>query len=181
MTKGRAAAPPYSGCIIGVSTSMKPRSSSCRRSDAITLARVTKALANVGIRDQIEVALAVARLDVFEAMPLLRHGKQRLREEVEPVDVDAELAGPGAEQIALRADDVAEIEQLPELIILLRHGVLLDVDLELLAVLHQMRESGLAHAAYGLNPAADLYADSRLEFFGGLGRRDPPGFAGWCG
>ena len=59
----------------------------------------------------------------------------------------AELARARAEQVALHADDVADIEQLEELEVALADGVLLDVDLQPLAVLLQVRESGLAHVA----------------------------------
>ena len=69
-------------------------------------------LAHFGIGDQIEVALAVARLHVFQAVPLLGHGEQRLGEELQLLDVHAELAGARAEQIAFHADDVADIDQL---------------------------------------------------------------------
>jgi hypothetical protein len=61
---------------MGVSTSMKPRASSCRRSDEIMRARVTNTLRDSGIRDQIQIALAVARLHVFEAVPFFGHGEQ---------------------------------------------------------------------------------------------------------
>ncbi len=37
-------------------------------------------LADFRIRDQIEITLAIARLDVFQAMPLFGHGEQSLCE-----------------------------------------------------------------------------------------------------
>ncbi len=104
-------------------------------------------LANFRIRDQIQIALAVARLDVFQAMPFLGHREQRLRQEVQPLDMDAQFAGPGAEQVSFDADNIADVEDLIQRVILLRHGVLADIDLQPLAVLLQMREAGLAHAA----------------------------------
>ena len=89
--------------------------SSCRRSEAMMLRARHEDLAHFGIGDQIEIALAVAGLHVFQAVPFLGHGEQRLREEFELLHVDAQFAGAGAEQIAFDADDVAEIEQLEEL------------------------------------------------------------------
>ena len=47
-------------------------------------------------------------------------------------------------------------EQLIELVVLLRDGVLADVDLQSLPALFQVHEAGLAHAADGLDAAADL-------------------------
>ena len=65
--------------------------------------------------------------------------EQRLGEEVELLDVHAELAGAGAEQVALDADDVADVEQLVELEFALGDVILAHVDLEALAVLHQVQ------------------------------------------
>ena len=91
---------------------MKPRSSSCRRKRRDDFGAGDECLAHFRIGDQIQVALAVARLDIFEAVPLLGHGEQDLREEVELLDVDAQLACLGAEEIAVGADDVAEVDEL---------------------------------------------------------------------
>ena len=147
---------------------MKPRASSCRRSEEMMLRARHEDLAHVGIRDQVEIALAVARLHVLQAVPLLRHGKQRLGQELELLRVDAELAGAGAEEIAFHADDVAEIDQLEQRIIALAHRVFLDVDLQPLAVLLQVREARLAHVAQRHHAAGDADADLRRQFLGGL-------------
>src|SRR4029434_1076013 len=88
---------------------------------------------------------------------------------MEPVSVQRQLAGFGSEEVAVCADDVAEVDQLPELEIALAHHVFFDVDLKPFSVLGQMGEARLAHAADGLYPSGDAYADTRLEFFGGLG------------
>jgi hypothetical protein len=124
--------------------------------------------AHFGVRDQIQVALAVARFHVFQAMPFLGHGEQRLREVLQMFDVHAQFAGAGAEQVAFHADDVAQIDQLVDGEIALGKGVLLDVDLQALAILRQMREPGLAHAAQGLHAPGDAHAHRRGQFFRGL-------------
>ena len=74
--------------------------------------------------------------------------------------MDAEFAGAGAEQVAFDADDVADVEQLIERIVALRDRILAYVDLQAFAVLHQVHEAGLAHAANGENAAGE--ADRRL-------------------
>ncbi len=125
-------------------------------------------LAHVGIRDQIEIALAVARLHILQAVPLLGHGEQRLRKELELLGVNAQFAGARAEQIAFHADDVADIEQFEQLVIALAHGVFLDVDLQALAILLQMREAGLAHVPQRHHAPGDAHADLRRQLFGGL-------------
>ena len=78
------------------------------------------------------------------------------------LDVDAELIGPGTEQVAFDADQVAQIEELIERIFLFADRILANVDLELLAILHQMREAGLAHAANGHNAPGDADLDARF-------------------
>ena len=47
----------------------------------------------VGIDDEVEVALAIARLDVGQAVPLLGQRQQALGEEVQPRRPDRQLVG----------------------------------------------------------------------------------------
>src|SRR4051812_30281588 len=58
-----------------------------------------KHLTALRIRDQVEIPLPVARLDIFEAVELLRHVEQRLRQKIELSDVYAQLTGLGSEKI----------------------------------------------------------------------------------
>ena len=148
---------------MGVSTSRKPRDFQLPAQRSDDLRARDEDLADLRVGDQIQIALAVADLHVFQAVPLLGHREQRLRQEIQMFDVDAQLAGPGAEQVALDADDVADIEQLVERKILFADRVLAHIDLQLLAVLHQMRETGLAHAADGHDAAGDAHLDARLQ------------------
>ena len=83
VVNGRAAAPPRSECIIGVSTSRKPRASRNSRMCATSAVRAAEDLAHLGVGDQVEVALAVAGLDVGQAVPLLGQRAQRLGERQE--------------------------------------------------------------------------------------------------
>ena len=70
--------------------------------------------AGVEIGEEVHVALAVAEFDVGEAVIFLRQGEHGLGEEGERLDVDGELAGAGAEEVAGDADVVAHVEQLVE-------------------------------------------------------------------
>src|SRR5436190_12454794 len=82
--------------------------------------------------------------------------------------MDAQLAGPGAEQIPANADVVAEVEQFVELEGVIADRVLLNVNLQTLAVLLQVRETGFAHQANGHDAARHSYVHRRaLEFLGG--------------
>src|SRR2546428_625138 len=67
-------------------------------------------LAHLGIDHQVDVALAVARLDVLQAVPLLGQRAQRLGEELEVLDRHRQLALARPEQLAGDADEVTDIE-----------------------------------------------------------------------
>ena len=112
VTNGRAAAPPAIGCIIGVSTSRNPRSSRKRADAASDPAARAEDAAHVRVDDQVDVALAVAQLDVLEAVPLLGQRAERLGEQPELGRRERELAGPRPERLPADADDVAEVEAL---------------------------------------------------------------------
>jgi hypothetical protein len=57
------------------------------------------------------------------------------------------------------------------LVILLGDCIFFDIDLKLVAVLHQVGKAGLAHAANRVNATGDPYADTVcLEVFAALGR-----------
>ena len=137
-------------------------------------------LAHFGIRDQIEIALAVARLDVLQPVPLLGHGEQRLREELELLRVHAQLAGARAEQVAFHADDVADIDQLEQLVIALADRVLLDVDLQPLAVLLQVREARPCPCAAASSAARRCARAPPARALRPSSRRTPPESPGWC-
>ena len=147
VVKGRAMAPPAIGCIIGVSTSMIAALIEEAADGTQNLRALDEDGAHVGVDEEIEIALAVAQLHVFQAVILLRQREHGLGEEGDGVDVHGQLAGAGAEEIAGDADVVAEIEQLVELEGLLAHGVEAHVDLQALAALLQLRKAGLALGA----------------------------------
>ncbi len=80
----------------------------------------------------------------------------------------AQFARPRSKEVAFGAHDVADLQKLVKREILLRNGVLAHVDLQALAVLGKMRETGLAHLADGENAARDAHWHVRIELFGGL-------------
>src|SRR5262249_6359033 len=73
---------------------------------------------------------------------------------MQPRGPDRELVGAGAEQPSLHADTVAEVEQLVNLEVQLRHRVLPDVDLHPGAAVGQHEEIRLAEGADRQDPAA---------------------------
>ncbi len=84
----------------------------------------------IRIDHQIEVALAIANLDIAQAVPFFRQRQEALGEEVHARGPDRQLVGLSAEQPPFDADPVAEIEQLEQLEVQFRHRVLPDVDLQ---------------------------------------------------
>ena len=62
--------------------------------------RLTKTSRTSGLTNEVDVALAVAQFDVGEAVPFFGQRQKVLGEEGELFDVDAELAGACAEEIA---------------------------------------------------------------------------------
>ena len=96
------------------------------------------------VDDEVYVALAVAEFDVFEAVVLVGQREHGLGEEGEVRDVDGELAGARAEEMAADADVVAEIEELVERETLLADGVKADVNLQALALLLEGGKAGFA-------------------------------------
>jgi hypothetical protein len=125
-------------------------------------------LADLRIGDQIQVTLPVTRFHIFQAVPFLGHGEQCLGQIFEALHVYAQLTGARAEQVAFHADNVAQVEALVDGEIALGDSVLLDVNLEALAVLRQMREARLTHTAQSLHAPGDADVHGRRELFRGL-------------
>jgi hypothetical protein len=67
-------------------------------------------LASVVVGDEVELAMAVARLDVVQAVELVGWWAQALGQQREVLDAQRQLAALGAEREPVDADDVAEIE-----------------------------------------------------------------------
>ena len=138
-------------------------------------------LARIGIDDQIEIALAVAGLDVGQAVPLLGQREEALGQELERRRPDRQLVGLGAEQAALDADEVAEVEQLEHREVALGQRVLPDVDLDLRAAVREDQEVRLAEAANRQDAAGGAGARLLgLELLAGLRRVRLDQRRRWC-
>ena len=159
--------PPVNGVWAPPTRSLIEKAAHCLEN----LCALDEDFADLGVHVHVDVAAAVAQLDVGEAVPLLGQGQQILGEESQLFDVDAELSGAGAEEVALGADEVAEVEQLVESETFFADVVEAHVELEALAVLLDMGEAGLALAADRHQAAGNAHVDVvRLEFLGSLRR-----------
>ena len=101
-------------------------------------------LSRVWIRDEVEVALAVADFDVGQAVPFLRERLHSLRQKRERLDPDRKLSGLRPEERTLDPDEVPQVEVLVDREVPLRDRVLPYIDLEFSRAVAQMGESRLA-------------------------------------
>ena len=120
------------------------------------LAALEQDLAGVFADDHVDVALAVALLDVGEAVPLAGDGAQRLRKDAEIGELGGLFAGARGEQGPLAADKIADIEELPEGE-LVAEALHLGIDLELTGFILDVSEDVLAHLALGDEPSGDAH------------------------
>src|SRR5947209_5090466 len=118
--------------------------------------------------DQIQITLPVARLNVFQPVPLLGHGKQSLGKKLQALDVEAQFAGPGAEKIAFGANDIAQVQNLKQFVVRLRDSILPNVDLQPLSILQKVREASLPHSPDGEDAAGYTNVHLRFQLFGRL-------------
>ncbi len=139
-------------------------------------------LAHLGIHRQVHVTAAIARFHILQSVPFLRQRKQVLHQEGDLLDVNGELAGAGAEEIALHPDVVAEVQQLIKREALLADRVQAHVNLQPLAMLLQMGKPRLALQADGHQPAGHGDRGAlRLQVPGRSSRHNRLEFAGWNG
>ncbi len=131
-----------------------------------------------GVHEQVDVSLAVTQFRVFEAVVLVGQGEHGLGEEgdgravADFFDMDGEFAGASAEEMAADADVVAQVEELVQRERVFADVVLADVDLEALATLLELRESGFPLNTDRHDAAGDADVDGcwgGFELFGGEG------------
>ena len=111
---------------------------------------------------EVDVTLAIAKLDVGETMPFFGKGQKILGKESYLLDVHGEFAGTRAEQVAADADVIAEVEQSVEIKPLVTDCVFFYVDLESLACLLEVSESGFAHETDRHDAASNAHVHARL-------------------
>jgi hypothetical protein len=108
-----------------------------------------------GVGDEVDVALAVARLDVAEAVPLLRQRAVRLGEEAKVGRRDRELAALRRREAPLRLDDVADVD-VGEVLVGGPHRRLIHEELDLAGAVAQADEGEAARRPEGHDAARDV-------------------------
>ncbi|OPZ60342.1 MAG: hypothetical protein BWY86_01024 [Candidatus Aminicenantes bacterium ADurb.Bin508] len=119
------------------------------------------------VHDQVEVALSVPGLFVLETVELFGHREKALGEESKVLNENRKLSGLGSEEGPFDADDVSCIEALEGRVLLWTDGVFLDVDLESLLPVGEVKEGGAAHDPLGDDSTGGL--DAGFLLFKGLG------------
>ena len=94
------------------------------------LAALDEGVLDLGVDDQVNIALTVARLTVGQTVELLGQGQQALGEQRQLGDAHRNLAHLGAENLALDADDVTDVELFEGGVGFLAQQVTLDKDLD---------------------------------------------------
>ena len=115
-------------------------------------------LARLLVGDEVELAAAVARLDVLEAVELLRRRAQGLREQRPVLDAQRQLAAARHEGDAVDADEVAQVEAEQALHRLGAEDVGARLQLDAPAAVDEVQERHLALAAAGGEAPGDAVA-----------------------
>ena len=102
--------------------------------------------------DQVEIAHPLPQLGVGQALVLFRRGFDALGEEVDVGGEDGQLAHLGAAQLAVDADQVAQVELLGQFPVLLAHLLHADRHLDASGPVVQVEEDQLAGPAQEHDP-----------------------------
>ena len=126
--------------------------------------------AGLFVDDEVGVALAEPRVGVGEPVPLVGHRTNGLRQQLDAVDLHAELAVAGGHDRALDAHPVAEVEIAERGEPVVADHRLGDEQLDLAAAVAQRGEDQLALLAAQHHPAGD--GDSLVGLGAGLERSE---------
>ena len=101
----------------------------------------------LGVGDKVNVALAISRFHVLQAVELLRQRQQRLAKQLDAVQLDGNFPHVRTEHFALAADDVADIPSFECGIHVVAHFVALYVQLDRSVTVQNVAKTCLAHNA----------------------------------
>ena len=118
------------------------------------------------VGDEVQVALPVAGLGVPQPVVLLRERAHTLGEDAHPLGVDGDFAGAGADEAALHAQVIADVQVLEQLEVV-AHVVAAEQDLNTAGSVLQVQERRAPHYAHGNDAARQRHA------LGILGRATP--------
>ena len=134
-------------------------------------AALVKDLLDVVVGNEVEVALAVARLDVREPVPLGRERPQRLADDGELRRLKRDLLRARREHRPLHADEIAEVELLQHLERLVAERVFLRVNLHPVGAVADVQKDAFAHRAERRHAPGQGDLAAFLVVFAGPGAR----------
>ena len=118
------------------------------------LAALDKGLLDLGVCDEVNIALTITHLGIGQAVELLGQGAKALGQQDDLLGTGAQLAGLGAEHLTLDADDVAHVQLLESSVSVVAQLVTADVELDVALIVAQMGKACLAHDALGHQTAS---------------------------
>jgi hypothetical protein len=116
----------------------------------------------LGVAEQVELAAAVAGLDVRQAVVLVRRRAQRLGEHGDPLRAQGQLPATGAEDHAVDPDQVAEVQLEQAVHRLLPQHVAAGLQLQAPRAVVEVQEGHLPLPAPGVQAAGDAVPRVRL-------------------
>ena len=128
-------------------------------------------LARLGVGDEVELAAALAGLDVGQPVELVGRRAQRLGQDGEVLDAERELAPARAEGQAVDPDEVAEVEVEQAAHRLLAQDVGAGLELDPARAVVEVEEGHPALAAAGVQAAGDAVAPVAVLARGQVGVR----------
>ena len=121
-----------------------------------------KRAAHLGVHNEVYIALAEAQLGVAQAVELFRQRQQAFGKQRHLGGMHADLAHFGAEQIALYANDVANVKLFEIGIGLVAHIVAAHINLNITLVVAQVGKACLAHYTLGHHAAGHAHRFAKL-------------------
>ena len=100
-----------------------------------------------GIYHQIDVSLAIARLDIRQTVPLFRQRSQTFGQQAQSSGLNRQFFCLGAEQMTPNADNVTDIQGLKQGINLISEPVLSCVNLDPSTPILDVKKCGFPHFA----------------------------------
>ena len=123
--------------------------------EADDLAALAEGVADLGVHDEVDVALAVANLAVGETVELLGQRAQGLGEQLDVRGGNGELATASAQHGTGGADDVAQVKLAQERPLVLGQVVHAAEELDLRGAVLEHNEGGLALLAEGADATGE--------------------------
>ena len=116
---------------------------------------LNESVLHLGIHDEIHIALAVTHVNIGQAVILLGEDLQALGEQRYLFCMDGDFTGFGFENIALNADDIADIQLFEIGIVFLADNITCHIALHDPLEILQAAEGGLAHDVFCHHAAGD--------------------------